>query len=105
MKHTAEERKGDRELCMATVAKDWKEAAEEMKGDRELCMAAVAQNGCALQHAGQRAARRWCRSTLDDCNRRTSVMVHTHAPGDARVGGGGCFDWCGPARGAGPLAP
>ena len=44
--------KGDRELCMAAVAQDWRAlewASEEMKGDRELCTAAVAQDGKALQ--------------------------------------------------------
>ena len=51
LKDAPEEMKGDRELCMAAVAQDWKAlewAGEEMKGDRELCMAAVAQDGRAL---------------------------------------------------------
>merc|ERR1712228_628370 len=49
-----DEMKGDRELCTAAVAQNWralKYVSEEMKGDRELCIAAVTQNGLALEHA------------------------------------------------------
>ena len=63
LEFVSEEMKSDRELCMAAVAQDWKAlqwASEEMKGDRELCTAAVAQDWQALQHAsvGRRRLRR-----------------------------------------------
>merc|ERR1712125_87662 len=48
----SEEMKGDRELCMAAVAQNWRAlewASQEMKGDRELCMAAVAHDWRALE--------------------------------------------------------
>jgi len=67
----SEDMKGDRELCMAAVAQDWRAlqyASEELKGDRELCMAAVAQNGRALEFASQemKGDRELCMAAVAD---------------------------------------